>query len=132
MRTYDPKDVNVIVDGVFLTGFSDGTFINCEKTEDNWTPHVGAQGEVDRARNVNPLGMITLTLKQSSPSNAHLTRLSKSKSTFAVRVVDRNTPETIVGGSECWIVKQPNIERSNEITGQEWQIQVADYDVEVR
>jgi len=132
MRTYDPRDVNVIVDGVFLTGFTDGTFVSCEKVEDNWTPHVGAQGEVDRARNAHPLGTITVTLKQTSPSNAHLSRLAKSKNTFPVRVVDRNSPETIIGGSECWIVKQPNVERSNEITGQEWQIQVADYDVNIR
>ena len=132
MQTYDPKDVSVIVNGVFLTGFSDGTFVSWEKQEDNYTPHVGAQGEVDRARNAHPLGTITVTLKQTSPSNAVLNRLAKSKSTFPVRVVDRNTPETIVGGSEAWIGKQPDGERGNEITGQEWQIMVADYNVDVK
>jgi hypothetical protein len=132
LNTYDPRDVNVIIDGKFLTGFAEGTFVSCEKAEDNWTPHVGAQGEVDRARNVNPLGLITVTLKHTSPSNAVLNRLAKSKNTFPAQLIDRNSPQTVIGGSRCWIVKQPNMERSNEITGQEWQIQVADYDVEVK
>ena len=132
MRTYDPRDVQVIVDGNFLTGFAEGTFVQTEKQEDNYIPHVGGQGEVDRARNVHPLGTITVTLKNTSPSNGLLSNLAKSKETFAARMVDRNAPETIVGGSECWIVKQPDMERGNEITGQEWQIMVADYEVEIQ
>ncbi len=29
--SYDPKKVSVIVDGLFMVGFMDGTFVNCEK-----------------------------------------------------------------------------------------------------
>ena len=30
-ESYDPKKVSVIVDGQFMVGFMDGTFVNCEK-----------------------------------------------------------------------------------------------------
>jgi hypothetical protein len=130
--TYDPRDVNVVVGNAFLTGFAEGTFVSCEKNEDHYTPHVGAQGEVDRARNANSLGMITVTLKHTSPSNAHLNNLAKSLEMFPARVVDRNTPQAMVGGSQCWIVKPANLERGREITGQEWQIMCADYDVSIK
>ena len=132
MKTYDPRQVSVIVNGLFLTGFAESTFVSTEKAEDNYAPHVGAQGEVDRSRNVSPLGTITVTLKQTSPSNAVLNNLAKSKDTFPARVVDNNEPKTVIGGSECWIIKQPDMERSNEISSNEWQIQVADYDVDIK
>ena len=132
MKTYDPRNVQVIVDGKFLTGFADGTFVQWEKAEDNWIPHVGGQGEVDRARNVHPLGTITVTLKNVSPGNAVLNQLARSQTTFAARVVDSNTAGVVVGGSECWIIKPADGERSNEITGQEWQIQVADFEAEYK
>lgn len=132
MRLYDARDVNVIVDGSYLTGLADGSFVACEKTEDNYTPHVGGQGEVDVARNVNPLGTITVTLKQTSPSNALLNRLSRSGQFFAARMIDRNIPETVAGGSQCWIQKPAKIERGAEIGSQEWTIVVGDYETEIK
>lgn len=132
MRTYDPRDVQVIVGGNILTGFADGGFVKCEKQEDNYETHVGAQGEVSRSRNANPLGTITITLQSTSPSNAVLNRLAKSRNTFAARVVDRNTGNVTAGGSECWVQKPADREWGDEVSDVEWVIIVADYDIEVR
>lgn len=128
MRTYDPKDVNVIVDGKFLTGFADGTFVNCEKEEDSYNTYVGAQGEVVRSKNAHPVGTITVTLEHTSPSNDVLNRLANSGRVFPARMVDRGSRQVTIGGSECWIQKPADEDRGDETTEVEWTIIVADYE----
>lgn len=128
-KTYKPKDVKVIVDGTILTGFSDGTFVQCTKNEDTNTMHVGAQGEVDFVESADETGQITVTLKHTSPSNVFLNKKAKAKDPFAVSLVDRNDGKMTTGGTQCKIQKVPDMERSNEVSGIEWVFLVADYDV---
>lgn len=123
VNTYDPKDVNVVVDGTILTGFADGTFVSIEQEEENYTMHVGAQGEVSRARSHNRSGTITVTLSQDSPSNTYLNRKANSKETFSVAIVDMNTDETH-GGNNCWIEKPADKEFGKEVEEREWVIVV--------
>lgn len=123
MRTYDTEDVNVIVNGTILTGFADGTFVSVEQDEERYTPYVGAKGEVSRAKNANKMGKITITLAQDSPSNSYMSRLSNSKETFPVSVVDQNFGSTS-GGNDCWVEKPSNIEYGKEISEREWVIVV--------
>lgn len=118
-NTYDPQDVNVVVNGVILTGFADGTMIKVEKDEDRYTAKVGTKGEVVRARNANEMGKITVTLSMDSPSNAYLSKLEKGKGIFPVNVVDQNFGTT-TGGNDSWILKNPGVEYGKEITNREW------------
>lgn len=131
MRTYDPRDVSLIVNSHIASGFAEGTFISTAKDEENYTTYVGAQGEVSRARNAHPVGSITCTLKSTSPSNAVFNALAKSRETFAAQVIDRNTGNTSVGGSICWFEKPADREWGDEVTEVEWTIIVADYDQEI-
>lgn len=127
-RQYDPRDVNVIVDGEFLTGFAEGTFVSCEKEEDGYETYVGAQGEVTRSRNAHPIGTITVTLEHTSPSNNTLNRRANSGAIFPASMVDRNSRRATIGGSECWIQKPADEERGDEVSEVEWVIVVADYE----
>lgn len=119
VNTYDPQDVNVVVDSTFLTGFADGTFVTVEPDEESYTPYVGAKGEVSRAKNANKMGKITVTLSQDSPSNAYLSKLEKGTKTFPVSVVDQNFGTTS-GGNDCWIERKANTEYGKEINSREW------------
>ena len=132
MKTYDTRDVSVVVDGTVLTGFAEGTFVEASKDEDNYEAYVGAQGEVSRSRNANPMGSINVTLKSTSPSNALLNTLAKSNRTFAARVVDRNTGNATAGGAVCWVQKPTGLEWGDEVSEREWTIVVADYDQNIR
>ena len=129
MSAYDPKDVKVVVDGTVLTGFAEGTFVQCQKNTETYSMNVGALGEVDFAKSADETGQITVTLKHTSPSNRFLTRLAKGRKSFPVQVIDRNTNGITAGGTECRIQKLPDQERSNDITSLEWVFLVADYDV---
>lgn len=128
VTTYDPRDVMVVVAGTVLTGFAEGTFVQVEKASENYTKYVGAQGEVARARNADPTGTITVTLAQTSPSNAFLNNLAKSKETFSAYVIDRNTRQVQAGGTTCWIQKPAAASWGAEVGSREWTIEVADYD----
>lgn len=69
LRTYDPSEVIISVGGVPIGGFTDGTFVEIARDEATWTKTVGADGTVTRGKTNNFSGTITITLKQSSPSN---------------------------------------------------------------
>lgn len=128
MRTYDPNDVNVIVDGRYLTGFASGTFVSVEKDEDKYSAYVGAQGEVVRAETANNMGKIVVTLEHTSPSNTFLSGLAKRREPFAAHMIDRGSREMTVGGSQCWILKDADEDRGSEPSEVEWTIVVADYE----
>lgn len=128
MKSYDPKKVSMIVDGTFVVGFMDGTFIGTEKNEDNVIPHVGAQGDVTYSESADETGTITITLKQDSSSLPFLQSLSKQKRSFATQIIDANTNNFQAGGTQCRILKTPGREFGAEVSGVEVQIHVSDYD----
>ncbi len=128
MSNYDSKNVSVIIDGHFVTGFHDGTFVSVEKNNDNFTEHVGAQGDVTFSENADGSGTITFTVKQTSTSLPYLQKLSKRKDTYSARVIDANDGSFKAGGNEARIRRTPGREFGSEVAGVEVQVYVADYD----
>jgi archaellum component FlaG (FlaF/FlaG flagellin family) len=124
IQTYDPKDVNVTVDGNIITGFSEDGFIKVEKNEDNFTPYVGAQGEVSFSNSADKTGKITVTVQSSSPSFLVLNKLSAQNKTYPVSVSDLNTG-MVVGGTDCRIMKPAAFEAGKEISEREFEIFVS-------
>lgn len=129
ITSYDAKDVSVIVGGVYLTGFAEGTFVSYEKTEDNFALSVGSLGDVARAKVNNPLGTITITLQQTSPQVTYLNNLARSGKIVEARVIHKGTNTEKIGGTQCFILKEAAGEFSNEISNREFTIQVMDYSV---
>jgi hypothetical protein len=127
VTTYDPKKVSVVISGMFMVGFMDGTFVNSEKNEDNVIPHVGAHGDVTFTDSADETGTITLTLKQNSSSLYKLMELSRQKKVFPAQIIDANDGQFKSGGTQCRILKTPSREYGAEISGVEVQIYVADY-----
>ena len=130
VTSYDAKDVSVIVGGVYLTGFAEGTFVSYEKTEDNYALSVGSLGDVARAKVNNPLGTITITLQQTSPQVQYLNNLAKSGKIVEARVIHKGTGTEKVGGTQCFISKEAAGEFSNEISNREFTIQIMDFSLE--
>lgn len=126
-QSYDPKKVSLIVNGSFITGFMDGTFVKTEKNEDNVIPHIGAQGDVTFSESANNTGTITFTVKQNSPSLPELQKLATQKKDFKTQIVDGNDNNFKAGGTQCRILKTPGREFGAEVAGIEVQVYVADY-----
>lgn len=72
VATYDPKSVVASLGGVPIVGFANDTFISIEKQEPGFTLVTGADGQVMRTKSRNNQYVVTITLLQSSPSNAYL------------------------------------------------------------
>ncbi|MCI8661393.1 MAG: DUF3277 family protein [Lachnospiraceae bacterium] len=110
--SYDPKKVNVNVDGTIITGFSSDGIITISKNEDAVTPNVGCQGDVVYEENANESGTIALTLQGTSPSLAKLRSLAVNRKKFSVYISDANEDDSIaVSAQNCRILKAPDISR---------------------
>src|SRR5690606_24058624 len=131
---YDPRNVAVIVNGQEIVGFAEGTFIRGERAAERYPePHVGAKGEVTWFRNGNNTGMVTITLKHDSASNAFLTRLFRQQdqpgTLITIPVQDWNFDGYVsISGIDCRIVTVPPWERGAEVGSVEWVIRVAGFD----
>lgn len=130
VRTYDATNVTVMVDGQFITGFAEGSFVECEKDEDNFNTKISAQGDVAVAVRNNTLGTITITLSQTSPSISLLDKLANTKKQFPVSVISNNEVKEKVYGTKAMVKKPANKTFSDEIEDREYEIQVFDYTVE--
>ncbi len=130
VSNYDPEDYMLVYGGRTITGLAAGTPITATKETNRWETYVGAQGEVTRTRNRNPLGSITVTVKRTSPDFAYLVQKANSDDIDSVHLIDRNTSEITVGGSEAWIEKLPDFTAvaGDTVPEIEFTIRIVDYE----
>lgn len=124
VRTYSPDRITVLVSGVPMTGFTDGTFIEISPSTDLSTMQVGADGEVARSISTNKTCTVTITLSQTSPSNDVLSGLIEIDSLtggtlFPVGVIDLRG-RTVFEASQAWISQRPTITYATEVSDRTW------------
>jgi hypothetical protein len=125
---YDPKEARVLVNGIDLTGYSDGDKIKIEPvTKEAFKSHAGVDGDTSFAAVHDNRHTITVTLKHGSPSNKYLDGLLKSKINVAVAVINNSEGKYIGGGSYGRISERPGVTFGAETGKREWKILVADY-----
>lgn len=125
---YNAKDTVVMVGGVYITGLGED-MISGEKTEDNVSAVVGAQGDVVANEVNNDLGEITLTVQATSPQKPFLLELTKTKEMVDIWVINKNLGEKM-GGTKCQVKKTPGMEYAAEIADREFTFLVYDYTVD--
>lgn len=131
--TYDPKQVIVTIGAVPMSGFSDGTFLEIDRNEPTWNTVVGADGLVTRGKTNNFSGTLTLTLKQSSPSNDVLSGFmavdeATNLGIFPVLVKDLSG-NSIYFSAQAWINTYANSTFDKNITDRQWILTLADADI---
>lgn len=124
VKTYDPKNISMIVGGKIIGGFTDGTFIKSERNENMFNLKVGVDGIGTRAKSNNKSGKITITLHQSSPSNDDLSAFAiadETSNSGAVPVLLRdNSGRTIESALTAWVQKLPDSEYAKEVANRVW------------
>jgi hypothetical protein len=133
VRTYDPKEVIITIGGVPMSGFSDGTFLEIVRNEPTWNTVVGADGLVTRGKTNNFSGTLTLTLKQSSPSNDVLSGFmaideATNQGVFPILVKDLSGNSVYFGG-RCWINQYANSTFDKAITDRVWSLTLDEADM---
>jgi len=135
LGVYNPAEVAVIFAGAPLSGFADGTFVTVERNEDSYTLQVGTDGEQCRSKSNNKSGRITVTLMQSSQSNAILSafhaldELSPNGDAIAPSLVKDNQGTSLYAAEKSWIVKPASAEHGRESGSREWIIETGHLNV---
>jgi hypothetical protein len=124
IKTYDPKNISLIVGGKIITGFGDATFITVERNEQAFNLKVGVDGEGARSKNNNKSGKVTFVLMQTSSSNDDMSALAAadelSNSGVVPLYMKDHNGTTLVGALSAWIQKLPNIEEAKEVSMRTW------------
>lgn len=116
-----------------MSGFSDGTFLEIDRNEPTWNVVVGADGLVTRGKTNNFSGTMTLTLKQSSPSNDVLSGFmaldeATNNGVFVVLVKDLSG-NSIYFSAQGWVTQYANSTFDKNITDRQWVITLAEADI---
>jgi len=118
MRTYNPKEVALVLGTSLLTGWNN---VRIARAEDGAMFNVGTQGEVTRTINQNKLGSFVITMQQSSIDNETLSALEISKLAIPCTMIDKsgNTSAIIDFGT---VVKLPDSDFGKESGTREWTV----------
>jgi len=128
VKTYDPKDLTVMVNGVYLTGFGED-MAEFEKDEDGYETKVGAQGDVVRAKINNPLATLSITLLATSPQVSMLDKLAVSGELVPVSVIYNGEPKETITVTEAYIKKPAARSYGTEAGDREYEVQCLDADI---
>lgn len=133
LLNYDPKAVVVTYQGVNVTGYQDGTFIEVERAADSFTKHVGSGGQVARSKSADRSGKITLTLMAVSPTNDLLSALLILDETSGLNYGSFQLKD-LHGNLKCqahetWIMKAPKVERAEKTGSVVWIFECSDIDI---
>lgn len=116
VASYDPKKVNVVINGKVITGFSSDGVIEVTRNEDIVTTTVGAKGDVTYNENANESGQVTLHLLGSSSSLPFLRQLAIKRTEVRLTITDTNDVGAVQFAEErCRVIKPPDIIRAKEV-----------------
>lgn len=124
LGTFDFKKLSVIFGVSQISGFSDGDAVEVSEENDAFNSEGGADGYVDRVKNNNNFLMITLRLRQTSPTNQVLSGLHAADrvagAPLPLLIKDRSG-NTLISAAQAWIVGYPkSITFGNEPAQREW------------
>lgn len=124
LKTYDPKQVAIIIGVHVAGGFVDGTFVTVKRDEAKYSKRVGADGEVSRSRSNNMCATVELTVKATSATNDYLSAQALLDDLSNGGVVEfmlkDNSGRTLVASAECWIQEEPTDEFGKEEGDRTW------------
>lgn len=136
MKRYSFKDTIVVVNGLEITGWSEGDdVIAISRREDSASDKIGAAGEMMVSVSADRSGSIKVKLQQTSPSNKFLMSLcalqEAAGSDFVpVALMFQDTYRNdLAAGTQGYIKKPADMNRGQKGNDQEWEIIVERLDL---
>jgi hypothetical protein len=115
-----------------ITGFAPGTFVRAAALADRYRFVPGVDGEAERVRSRNAAARLTLTLLQSSGSNAYLSGLIASdrglENGLPPMPLIVKTPDgySLFFSGRAWLVKPADQEYSDDLSERVWHFDCPD------
>ena len=129
LKTYDPKQVSVIVGGFIISGFADGSFVPVARNNDTFTLLVGADGDATRSKSNDKSGTFVITLQQTSASNAVLAGIAAAdelgNSGIVPVLIKDNSGNALHTAAQAWIRKYPDADFAKEGGNLEWTLETS-------
>lgn len=136
MKTYSFLNTVFLVNGVELSGFSDGDdVINMERRTDSASDMIGADGNMMVSLSADYSGEVTIKLQQTSPSNKFLTGLlnrqeGRGVNFKPVQLFFQDTYRRDIGSGSLGYIKKPaNMVRGANGQTVEWSFVVERLDL---
>ena len=127
VSSYNAKDVSVVWNHYFITGFGED-MASGSKDEEFFSTSVGAQGDVVINEVNNDLGTVTITVQPTCPQRAQLIADAKA-GVVAPLFVNNKSQGKSYGGNQARIKNYPEETLGNEAEDLEFEFQVFDYTV---
>lgn len=134
MKEYSFLNTILLINGVEITGFSDGDdVILCERLNDSVTHKMGADGEMSPSLSADRSGRFLFRLMQTSDSNTYLSGLLNLQENGAfvpifVQFKDVKGND-LVSGTQGYIPRPASMSRGTNVNSQEWSIVVERMDM---
>jgi hypothetical protein len=130
LYSFDPAQVSVIIGGVEMSGFSDGTFVEVSLDGEDWDLSFGADGDIIRSKKQNRVSTLSLTLLQSSHCNDILSAwriIDRATMSGAVASLIRDkSGRTVLSAAFTFIMKPPAVTFSDGVERRTWTITMFD------
>lgn len=132
-KVYDADQVSMVFMGIPISsGLADGTFLEIEQEEDDFTHKVGTDGETTRSKTNNRNADVKVHLMQSSDGNAalsainNLDRLAPNGAGVGPMLVRDRQGTSLFTASKCWIRKPPDAAFAREANERVWTLHCSD------
>jgi hypothetical protein len=125
---HDPKKINLILGGIPIEGFMEGSGITLEPDSDISTTSMGVDKDFTRNINTNISWSLNFMLQNGSPSNDVLNSLIRTEASSAFLLKDANTLNTQAVGI-CYPKALPSISGELEAGGREYQLTAVDVNI---
>jgi hypothetical protein len=125
VANYSAANVQVVVGVDIIADPSEGVFCKATRDKENFVPVVGSTGNVARAKNLNVMGKIMLTVQQTGVANDKLSALAETGEVFPAQISDSGGTLQVFS-AEAWIEKPADLELADVISKREWTLVCAD------
>lgn len=122
---HDPKKVNLIMNGIAIEGFQEGSDLMLEPDSDVSTTSMGTDLGFTRNINTNISWTLTFTLQNGSPSNTVLNNFIRTNAAIQFLLKDANTVNSQATGF-CYVQGMPSLSGSLEAAGREYTFKAVD------
>jgi len=133
VKTFDPKEVQVVFGEAILSGFAEGSMVTAERDADSWSKYTGVDGEIARAKSNNRAGSVTVRLSQTSSSNDVLSSImvedEVANAGMRPIMIKDGLGTTLIASEYAWIRKPPAVEEGGEIGEREWIFDTGEMDI---
>ena len=124
VRTFDPKQVVITFGALSISGYAEGTFVSVNRSGDAFAKSKGAGGDVERVNRNQGDFEVTVTLQQTSPTNAELSAILASDQVtnggvFELTIKDM-LGQTLFFAPQAWIRKDPEWEDGDDLNSRAW------------